>query len=123
MTKKILVVEDNEKNLTLMRVLLEYQGYVVVLAQNGEEGIRLAREQRPDLILMDIQMPVMDGYAAIKILRGDPQLQGIKIIAVTGLAMRGDKELILQSGFDDYLAKPVEKQQLSAVITKCLGEE
>jgi two-component system cell cycle response regulator DivK len=123
MAKKILVVEDNEKNLILMRDILEYQGYVVVLAQDGEEGIRLAREHRPHLILMDIQMPVMDGYDALKILRGDPGLQGMKVVAITGLAMSGDKELMLQAGFDDYLAKPFSIRQLSTMIKRHLGEE
>ncbi len=123
MTRKILVVEDNEDNLIFMQDLLRYYGYVVVLAHNGEEGVRLAREQRPDLIFMDIQMPVMDGYAAIKILHSDPELQGIKVIAVTGLAMSGDKELILLAGFDDYLVKPVDFRQLLAAIKRHLGEE
>lgn len=123
MAKKILVVEDNEKNLILMRDILEYQGYVVVLAQDGEVGIRLAREHRPHLILMDIQMPVMDGYDALKILRGDPGLQGMKVVAITGLAMSGDKELMLQAGFDDYLAKPFSIRQLSTMIKRHLGEE
>lgn len=123
MTKKILVVEDNEQNLILMRDILEYHGHTVITAQNGEEGVRLAREHRPHLILMDIQMPVMDGYTAVKILRSDPELQDMRIIAVTALAMSGDKELVLQAGFDGYLAKPVETWQLSAMIKKHLGEE
>lgn len=123
MVKKILVVEDNEKNLILMRDILEYHGHAVITAQNGEEGVRLAREHRPHLILMDIQMPVMDGYAAVKILRSDPELQDMRIIAVTALAMNGDKELVLQAGFDGYLAKPVETRQLSAMIKRHLGEE
>lgn len=123
MTKKILVVEDNEQNLILMRDILEYHGHAVLTAQNGEEGVRLAREHRPHLILMDIQMPVMDGYAAVKILRSDPELQDMRIIAVTALAMSGDKELVLQAGFDGYLAKPVETRQLSAMIKRHLGEE
>ena len=123
MVKKILVVEDNEQNLILMRDILEYHGHAVLTAKNGEEGVRLAREHRPHLVLMDIQMPVMDGYAAVKILRSDPELQEMRIIAVTALAMSGDKELVLQAGFDGYLAKPVETRQLSAMIKKHLGEE
>jgi two-component system cell cycle response regulator DivK len=123
MVKKILVVEDNEQNLILIRDILEYHGHAVVTAQNGEEGIRMAREHRPHLILMDIQMPVMDGYTAVKILRSDPGLQDMRIIAVTALAMSGDKEKVLQAGFDGYLAKPVETRQLSAMIKKHLGEE
>ncbi len=123
MAKKILVVEDNEKNMILMRDVLEYLGYSVITTQNGKEGLRLAREHRPHLILMDIQMPVMDGYTAVKILRSDPGLQDMKIIAVTALAMSGDKEKVLQAGFNGYLAKPVETRQLSAMIKKHLGED
>lgn len=123
MAKKILVVEDNEKNMILMRDVLEYLGYSVITTQNGKEGLRLAREHRPHLILMDIQMPVMDGYTAVKILRSDPGLQDMKIIAVTALAMSGDKEKVLRAGFNGYLAKPVETRQLSAMIKKHLGED
>lgn len=123
MVKKILVVEDNEQNLILMRDILEYHGHAVLTAQNGKEGVHLAREHRPHLILMDIQMPVMDGFTAVKILRSDPELQDMKIIAVTALAMSGDKEKVLQAGFDGYLAKPVETRQLSAMIKRHLSEE
>lgn len=119
--KKILVVEDSEKNMILMRDILEYNGYVVVMAQNGETAIQLAREERPDLILMDIEMAVMDGFTAIKILRSDPELQDMKVVAVTALAMSGDKERVLTAGFDGYLAKPVETRQLAAMIRKYLG--
>jgi len=123
MTQKILVVDDNEQNLILMRDILEYYGHAVLTAQNGEEGIRLAQEHRPALILMDIQMPGMDGYAALRMLRGYPELENIKIIAVTALAMSGDKEKLLHSGFDDYLAKPVDIRQLSAMVNKHLSRE
>ena len=123
MVQKILVVEDNEKNMILLRDVLEYQGYTVITAENGEVGIRLARDEQPDLIFMDIQMPVMDGYAAIKIVRSDPELQEMKVVALTSFAMSGDKEQLLQAGFDGYLAKPVDIRQLPAVISKYLGEK
>lgn len=123
MVQKILVVEDNAKNMILMRDVLKYYGYAVISAQNGEEGVRLAREQRPDLIFMDIQMPVMDGYTAIKIVRSDPELQAMKVVALTSFAMSGDKELLLSAGFDGYLAKPLDIRQLPGVIKKYLGEE
>lgn len=123
MVQKILVVEDNEKNMTLMRVALEYYGYVVITALNGEEGVCRAREHQPDLTFMDIQMPVMDGYAAIKIVRNDPELQDMKIVALTSFAMSGDKERLLSAGFDGYLAKPLDIRQLPAVISKYLGEK
>jgi CheY-like chemotaxis protein len=123
MAKKILVVEDNERNLIFMRDLLEYFGYVVITAPIGKEGIHLAREQRPDLICMDLQMLVMDGFNAIKIMRSDPELQDMTVVAVTALAMSGDKARVLAAGFDDYLAKPVEIRQLVAMLKRCLGEE
>ncbi|MBU0665290.1 MAG: response regulator [Proteobacteria bacterium] len=123
MVKTILVVEDNEKNMTLMQVALEYYGYIVITALNGEEGVRLAREHQPDLTFMDIQMPVMDGYTAIKIVRNDPDLQDMKIVALTSFAMSGDKEFMLAAGFDGYLAKPLDIRQLPGVISKYLGKD
>ena len=122
MVKKILVVDDNEKNIILLRDVLEYYGYAVITAENGEEGIRLAREHQPALIFMDIQMPVLDGYTAIQIVRSDPELQAMKVVALTSFAMSGDKEHLLQAGFDGYLAKPVDIRQLPIVISKYLGE-
>lgn len=122
MAPQILVVEDNEQNLVLMRDILTYHGYAVLTARNGEEGVRLAREERPDLILMDMQMPVLDGFTAVNILRRDPGLHGLKIIAVTSFAMAGDKEKALQAGCDDYLSKPVDILELRATVKKHLGE-
>lgn len=123
MVPKILIVEDYEQNMILMRDVLKYQGYAVITAHNGEEGIRQAREQRPDLVFMDVQMPVLDGYAAIKIVRGDPELREMKVVACTSYSMSGDKESLLQAGFDDYLAKPVDIQQLPGMISRHLGKK
>ncbi|MBU0663633.1 MAG: response regulator [Proteobacteria bacterium] len=123
MVKTILVVEDNEKNMILMRDVLQYYGYVVITALNGEEGVHMAREHQPDLTFMDIQMPVMDGYTAIKIVRNDPDLQDMKIVALTSFAMSGDRELLLAAGFDGYLAKPLDIRQLPGIISKYLGEK
>lgn len=122
MAKKILVVEDSEKNMILMRDILEYNGFVVLTAQNGKEALLVARENRPDLILMDIEMAVMDGFTAIKILRSDPGLQDMKVVAVTALAMSGDMERVLAAGFDGYLSKPVDTRQLAVTIKNFLGE-
>lgn len=120
MSKKILLIENNEQNLMLMRDILIYQGYEVIEANNGEEGVRIARELKPDVILMDIQMPVMDGFTAIKILRDDPVTKNIKIIGVTSYAMKGDREKILASGFDAYVSKPINTRQLPELVKKYL---
>jgi CheY-like chemotaxis protein len=117
---KILIVEDNEKNRTLVKDVLEYHGYEVIEAGNGKEGIKIAKENNPDLILMDIQMPVMSGYDAIKILKNNPETKDIKIIALTSFAMKGDKEKIMEEGFDDYIAKPIDIRRLPELVKEAL---
>ncbi len=108
MSRTILIIEDNEQNLYLMRFLLEKHGFTVIEARDGEEGIRAARAEQPAGILLDIQLPVMDGYAVAARLRGDPRLQGTPIIAVTSYAMVGDRERVLEAGATGYLEKPVD---------------
>jgi CheY-like chemotaxis protein len=120
MPRKILLVEDNEKNRTLVKDVLEYHGYEVIEACNGKEGIKIAKENKPDLILMDIQMPVMSGYDAMKILKNNPETKDIKIIALTSFAMKGDKEKIMEEGFDDYIAKPIDIRRLPKLVKKAL---
>ena len=123
MGKKILVVEDNDKNRRLIADILNYYGYDVREAANGEEGVNLAREFKPDLIFMDMQMPIMDGFTAIKILKNDPTTKHIKIIAITSFAMVGDKERILSAGADEYIPKPVNTMELPARVEKLLGKQ
>jgi len=123
MGKKILVVEDNDKNRRLIADILNYYGYDVREAANGEEGVNLAREFKPDLIFMDMQMPVMDGFTAIKILKNDPTTKHIKIIAITSFAMAGDKERIMSAGADEYISKPVNTMELPARVEKLLGKQ
>ena len=120
MSRKILVVEDNEKNLILIRDILRYHGYDVYEACNGEEGIRKAKECVPDLILMDIQMPVMDGFTALKALKEMPETKNIKVIALTSFAMAGDRGKIMQAGFDDYISKPIDTRQLPEMVKRYL---
>jgi CheY-like chemotaxis protein len=120
MMKKILIIEDNEQNLILMRDILTFHGYEVIEANNGKEGVKIARELIPDLILMDIQMPVMDGFTAIKILKNDPVTRDVRIIGVTSYAMKGDREKILASGFDSYFSKPINTRQLPELVKKFL---
>jgi two-component system cell cycle response regulator DivK len=122
MGKKILIVEDNDKNRRLITDILSYYGYDVMEATNGEEGINLARKFTPDLIFMDMQMPVMDGFTAIKLLKNDPATKHIKIIAITSFAMIGDKERILSAGADEYIPKPVNTMELPKLVEKLLAE-
>lgn len=118
--KRILIVEDNEKNLKLFRSLLNSQGYETVEARDGEEGIRLAKDQKPDLILMDIQMPVMDGVTATRILKENPETKDIPVIALTSYAMKGDRERFLSEGFVEYIAKPIKLDEFLGVVRKYL---
>jgi two-component system, cell cycle response regulator DivK len=112
----ILIIEDNPKNLKLIRDLLQFKGYRTSEAATAEAGIDLAREQRPTLILMDIQLPGMDGREAMKILKGDGATSEIPIIALTASAMKGDREALLAEGFDGYIAKPINIKEVPDVV-------
>ena len=103
----ILMVEDNEKNLKLVRDVLQFRGYRTLDAGTAGEGISLAGEHRPDLILMDIQLPDMDGGTALQRLRAEASTAGIPVVALTAQAMAGDRERLLGAGFDGYLTKPI----------------
>lgn len=107
-TKKILIVEDNEQNLYLETFLLEKQGYDVIQARNGKEGLDTAAADRPDLILLDIQLPVMDGYEVARKLKQGQETQSIPIIAVTSYAMAGDRETVMAAGCEGYIEKPID---------------
>jgi CheY-like chemotaxis protein len=123
MSHKILIVEDNENNRSLFRDILTFHGYEVLVAADGQEGVALARGLMPDLILMDIQMPDMDGMTAGGILKGDPATSGLKIIALTSFAMRGDQEKFLAAGFDGFLSKPISTRELPGLVKRWLEEE
>jgi two-component system cell cycle response regulator DivK len=103
----VLLVEDNEKNLKLARDVLEFAGFVVHVATTGEDALSQARVSPPDLILMDLQLPGIDGHAALSQLRGDPGTSDIPVVALTAFAMAADREKALSSGFDGYLEKPI----------------
>ena len=109
---RILVVEDNERNLKLVRDVLQYAGYDVIAASSGEQGVELARERMPDLVLMDLQLPEMDGTEALRRLRDDPLTRAIPVVAVTAFAMKDDRERALNAGFDSYLEKPISVRAL-----------
>ena len=108
MNRCILIVEDDQKNLKLVRDLLQASGYATIEAINGKQGAEMAKEKRPDLILMDIQMPVMDGLEATKILKGDDATKGIPVLALTAYAMKGDEERMIEAGCDGYIPKPID---------------
>jgi two-component system, cell cycle response regulator DivK len=123
MPYKILIVEDNENNRSLFRDILSFHGHQVSVASDGREGVVLARQLLPDLILMDIQMPGMDGMSAGCLLKQDPATAGLKVIALTSFAMQGDEEKFLAAGFDGYLSKPISTRELPALVLKWLAEE
>jgi two-component system, cell cycle response regulator DivK len=113
---QILVVEDNERNLKLVRDVLQFAGYEVLSARSGEQGIALARERVPDLVLMDLQLPAMDGTEALRILRTDPLTREIPVVAVTAFAMKDDRERALDAGFDSYLEKPINVRAFPELV-------
>jgi two-component system cell cycle response regulator DivK len=121
MSKKILVVEDTEDNRQILRDLLDMAGYQMVEAYDGADGVAKAAEHKPDLILMDIQMPVMDGYEATRRIKADPALKSIPIVAVTSYALSGDEEKARAAGCDAYIAKPYSPRQMLAKVREILG--
>lgn len=123
MSAKILVVEDNELNRKLIVAVLKYHGYQPLEAMDGAEGVRAAVEHMPDPILMDIQMPVMDGITAAKILRNDPRTKGTRMIALTSFAMKGDRERLMEAGFVDYIAKPINTRELPELVKRYLKDK
>jgi two-component system cell cycle response regulator DivK len=120
MTKRILVVEDTEDNRQIMRDLLSSAGYDLVEAQDGAEGVAMAKSERPDLILMDIQLPVLDGYEATRRIKADPSLSHIPVIAVTSYALSGDEAKTRAAGCDGYVAKPFSPRQLLQKVREYL---
>lgn len=107
MNKRVLIVEDNEQNLYLLSFILQKRGYEVAAAHDGQQGIDMALSMIPDLILLDIQLPVMDGYAVARALRADPRLDRVPIVAVTSYAMTGDRERTIEAGCNGYIEKPI----------------
>jgi CheY-like chemotaxis protein len=117
---KILIIEDNSQNRYLATFLLENRGHQVVEASTGPEGIKLASQVQPDLILLDIQLPVMDGYAVAEALRQNPALRAVPIVAVTSYAMVGDRERVLAAGCTGYLEKPIIPETFVSEIEQYL---
>jgi two-component system cell cycle response regulator DivK len=119
--RRILVVEDNPDNMTLIVDVLTSLNYEVLQATDGQRGVELADEERPDLVLMDLSLPKMDGWTATRKLKAEDDLRLIPIIALTAHAMVGDRERALEAGCDDYVSKPINIQELAAKLKKFLG--
>jgi CheY-like chemotaxis protein len=119
---KILLVEDNEMNRDMLSRRLERRGYQVVIAVDGQQGVDMARSEKPDLVLMDMSLPVLDGWEATRRLKGDADTRPIPIIALTAHAMAGDREKAMEAGCDDYDTKPIELPRLLGKIEELLGK-
>lgn len=113
---RILVVEDNPLNLKLIRDVLVFKGYEVIEARSGEEGVDVAHDRVPDLVLMDLQLPGIDGVEALRLLRQDPVVGAVPVVAVTAFAMKEDRERAYANGFDGYLSKPISVRALPAQV-------
>lgn len=116
MAARILVVEDNTDNMTLITDVLTSLQYEVLSARDGQEGVDAARSQRPDLILMDMSLPKLDGWEATRRIKADPELKAIPVIALTAHAMLGDRDKALEAGCNDYLSKPINLRELAAKL-------
>ena len=116
----ILIVEDNERNLKLVRDILQYNGYETIEARNAADGVALAAEHRPDLILMDIQLPDVDGVTALSRLRADSRTASIGVVALTAFAMTDDRHHLLAAGFDGYLEKPIDVRAFPGQVSALL---
>jgi two-component system cell cycle response regulator DivK len=122
MSKRILVVEDQPDNRQIIRDMLAPTDYEITEAENGEQALAAIAKQRPDLILMDIQLPIMDGYTATSRIKSDPKLRSIPIIAVTSFALDGEEQTARAAGCDDYVPEPYSPRQLLAKIQQCMPQ-
>ena len=120
--RRILIVEDNELNLKLLNDILDFHGYTTIVTGKGAEAVAMARQYRPDLILLDIQLPDIPGTGVARALKADPQTRAIPIIAVTAFAMPGDRQKILESGCDYYVSKPFNLHNLLALVERYTDE-
>jgi two-component system, cell cycle response regulator DivK len=121
MGKQVLIVEDNDLNMKLFNDLLEAHGYSTLKSRSGLEGFELARQHRPDLVLMDIQLPEVSGIDIIKLLKEDEELRKIPVIAITAFAMKGDEERIRESGCEGYLSKPISVAKFVETVRSFIG--
>jgi CheY-like chemotaxis protein len=120
---RVLVAEDSAVNRELLRELLEARGYIVSEACDGQEALQMIEQGQPELLLLDIGMPILDGFAVIRRIRENPRLAPLPVVAVTAYAMQGDREKILNSGFDGYLSKPLNPSSLTAELDRLLTKQ
>jgi two-component system cell cycle response regulator DivK len=120
---RILIVEDNEDNQELMRFLMERAGYEVISAENGVQGLELAKSEKPDIILMDLSLPELDGWSAATKIKQDDDLKNIPLIAVTAHTLPGDRRKALEAGFDNYISKPINIHQFDVTVAKVLEQK
>ena len=120
--KNILVAEDNPINRELLRELLEIRGYSVTEACNGQEALAMVEQSPPDILLLDIGMPLMDGFAVVRRIRENPRISSLPVVAITAYAMQGDREKIMNSGFDGYLSKPVDARALAEALDRHMNQ-
>ena len=118
----ILIVEDNEKNMKLVRDILQHQGHATLEAVTGTDGVRIAKEAKPDLVLMDIQLPDIDGIAALRQIRAEPLLDAMPVLAVSASVMPDEQQKIVTSGFDAFITKPIQLQQFREAVQRMLRE-
>ena len=123
MVARVLLVEDNAANLALMQYLLQASGYTTLTATDGRQGVVAAQRESPDVILMDLQLPIMNGYEAARLVKEVPALRGVPIIAVTAFAMVGDRDKILARGFDGYIAKPITPERFVSEVEGFIASE
>ena len=121
--KKILIAEDNAVNRELLRELLEARGYAVEEATNGLEALQMVAETKPDALLLDLNMPVLDGFATVQKIREHPEMASLPVLAVTAYAMRGDRDKALAAGFDEYLSKPISGSALDEGLERIWKKE
>lgn len=123
MSTRVLVIEDNPANMELMAYLLEAFGHTALRSTDGEQGVEMARREVPDLIICDVHLPKMDGYGVVKVLKANPALAAIPVVAVTALAMVGDREKVMLAGFDAYIGKPIDPETFVAQVEKLIAED
>lgn len=121
--KKILIAEDNPVNRELLRELLELRGYEVLEACDGQEALNMIAQQLPDLLILDLGMPILDGFGVIRKLRAEAATARLRVLAATAYAMRGDREKVMEAGFDGYLSKPIDNAALMLELQRLLGAE
>jgi len=121
MVKSILIVEDNLSHIELLEDLFRSHGYSTLSVMSGENALNIMRNNPPDLVLMDIRLPGMDGYTITRKIKSDPQTKNIPVIAVTALALKGDRQKALQAGCDEYMSKPIDTHEIITIVEKFIG--